>query len=148
MTQTKSQRLTVVLELAERDEREATEAVQIFRARLEQEQQRLEELKIYYREYEERFSRQRSGIRATEIANQRHFLIELTHMQARQVQQIGLVEKGLNQKLEVWRRCHLKYQSLDQLITRIKKEEHQLLDKKEQKMLDEWFARAQATQYK
>lgn len=143
MTQKKSQRLNIVLELAERDEREATDAVQLFRKRLLEEQQRLDELKIYYREYEERFSRQRSGIRASDIANQRQFLVELTHMQSRQAQQIMIVEKGLNQKLEVWRRCHLKYQALEQLIARLKKEENQLLDKKEQKMLDEWFARVQ-----
>lgn len=147
MTQKKSQRLNIVLELAERDEREATDAVQLFRKRLLEEQQRLDELKIYYREYEERFSRQRSGIRASDIANQRQFLVELTHMQSRQAQQIMIVEKGLNQKLEVWRRCHLKYQALEQLIARLKKEENQLLDKKEQKMLDEWFARVQGRKH-
>lgn len=145
MTQTKSQRLNIVLELAERDEREATDAVQLFRKRLQEEQQRLNELKVYYREYEEQFSRQRSGIRASDIANQRQFLVELTHMQSRQAQQIMIVEKGLNQKLEVWRRCHLKYQALEQLIARLKKEENQLLDKKEQKLLDEWFARVQGS---
>ena len=148
MTIKKSQRLHIVLELAERDENEATEAVQVFRKRLQDEQQRLLELKEYYQEYENLFSRQRSGIRASEIASQRQFLVELIRMQDRQTQQIAIVEKGLNQKLDAWRRCHLKYQALEQLIARIKQEENRVLDRKEQKLLDEWFARVQSTIHK
>lgn len=143
MTLKKSQRLNVVLELAERDELEATQAVQAVRARLSEEEQRLEDLRLYYREYEQRFEGRREGIRASEIAGQRQLLVELTHMQSRQSQQIEAVQKALNQKLEVWRSCHLKYQSLEKLIGRIKKEEDLALDKKEQKILDEWFNRVQ-----
>lgn len=137
----RSERLGIVLELAERDEREATKQVQSWQARLHDEQQRLLELKSYYQEYEELFRQRRAGIRAQDIAREREFLIELTHMQGRQTQQIALVEKGLDQKLNRWRECHLKHQSLEKLIQRLQKEEDRELDKVEQKLLDEWFAR-------
>lgn len=138
----RSARLGIVLELAEREERRATEQVHTWQARLHDEQQRLLELKSYYEEYEEIFRQRRGGIKAYDIARERQFLIELTNMQVRQRQQIALVEKGLEKKLELWRECHLKHQSLENLIARIQGEENAELDKVEQKLLDEWFARA------
>jgi len=137
----KSKRLHIVLELAEREELQATEAVQLLQSRLKQEQIRLEELKEYYREYETMFGRRRSGIRASDISREREFLVELTRMQSQQTQQIIVVEKGLNKKLEIWRSCHLKHQALEKLIARLVKEENLALNKKEQQMLDEWFSR-------
>jgi flagellar protein FliJ len=141
MKKSKSTRLELVLELAEREERAAADAVHLLRNKIASEQQRLRELQEYYREYSEHFQSKRVAVRASEIANQRHFLTELTRMQDLQAKQIKQLEENLNLKLAIWRKCHLKYQALKNLIKRIRKSENYQLERKEQKLLDEWFTR-------
>ena len=136
----KSQRLQVVFRVVEEEERKATEAVQASRSRLQQEQRRLLELQTWYYEYEKMICSRREGMRASEISRGRHFLTELARMQDQQTQHISQLESDLGTKLDAWRASHLRYQSLEKLIARARRDENLLLDKKEQKMLDDWFA--------
>ncbi len=140
MSKKKSQRLKVVLDLAEREERKATEVVESFQKKLANEKIRLSELKVYYQEYASHFQEKKSGIRASDLEHQRSFLTELSLMQKKQEKQIVLVQQGLNKKMDVWRECHLKLKSLKDLIGRLQKQEGAELDRQDQKLLDEWSA--------
>lgn len=138
----RAKRLEVVLELAERDEQEAARALETARLNKEQDEQKLLELIQYHEDYELAFKQPLPLIRAEQMQRQRGFLVQLS--QAREQQEM-IVKKRcdlLGQKQQLWQRAHLKRKAMAELIDRMRNDEARTLDKKEEKMLDEWFTQS------
>ena len=136
----RSKRLQVVLELAEREKDAAAQAFEQAQMQFTQEQHKLTQLSDYYRDYESSFSARRD-LRASDLMQQRNFLQQLSQAQQQQQAVINSVERLLEEKRELWHKCHLKHQKLAELIARYRSEEEAALAKKEQKVMDEWAQR-------
>lgn len=135
----RAQRLSIVLELAERTEQQAAQASELARRLWQDDQRKLEDLDQYYSDYEASFAGGTSFKRAEDIARQRGFLSQLADAKR---QQKAVVEKRLsicNSKQQAWQQTRLKRKALQELIQRLKADEAQAASRKEAKMLDEWF---------
>ncbi len=136
----KSKRLQIVLDLAEQAEHDAAEAFEMARKLKIQDEQKLYELNQFYEDYEMDFRRPQPFLRAEEMQRQRGFLVQLCEARDQQQQILEHRTKVLESKQTLWQTAHLKRKALNDLIERLKLDEARELDKKEEKMLDEWFA--------
>jgi len=111
--ETRSQRLQVVIDLAEKAESEAARRFEAAKKMLAQEFSTLGEIEEYYSEYKNKFG---------------------------QRLQVDIAEKNLEAAREAWRQAHLKHKGLCNLVEQYRHEEWKLLEKIEQKNLDEWVS--------
>lgn len=132
-------RLQVVLQQSEAAERRAAQAFEAARSYLEAEQQKLEELRVYQADYQSSFASARIS-RASEIARQRAFLQKLSDAVTQQTGTVSQVTQVLEQKRSLWHKAHLKYKAMANFVHNAGLEEAKALDRKEEKMLDEWTA--------
>ncbi len=137
--ESRSSRIKLVIELAQREEDKAASLFQKAQQDLETERQRLKELEEYYAGYQDYYSGGVSGIRASDLQKSRLFLQQLADAMDNQQQQIARVEAAVAQRQSAWHLCHLKHKSLIELAERYRNEEALVLNKKEQQLLDEWF---------
>jgi len=141
----RSKRLKVVLEQAERNENEAARDYQDASAAYQGEVQKLDELRQYYRDYEATFNSQVSPQRPQEIIRQRAFLNQLSEAQISQQHVISQRQDILSKKRDTWHQTYLKKKSLTEFIESLKMDEQKELDKKEEKLLDEWVLQSSHT---
>jgi flagellar protein FliJ len=135
----RSQRLGIVLELAERHEEQTAQAYELARRLWQEDQSKLDELRQYYADYEAAFAAPSACRRAEDFARQRAFLGQLNDAKK---QQESVVEKRLEitkSKQRVWQEARLKRKAMQELIDRLRAGEAKKLSKQEAKMLDEWF---------
>lgn len=142
MTQSKSERLQVVLDMADREEKSATDSVEEIRAKLQAEEEKLQGLINYYDEYASDFGQSEKLTTARQIQMQRTFLEKLSEAKAQQQLQIQNVNARLQEKIEIWRKIYLKNKSLHDYVSRLRLDEQKQLTKKEERLLDDWFTRA------
>lgn len=135
----RSDRLQVVVEMARREENTAAEKLAGIQKQLNGEVARLRDLEEYYGQYEQTQQALRSGVNAQDLSKIRNFLQQLALAKQAQILQIQRVEELLRQAREAWQTCHLKHKMMKDMIARYKNQEQAVLDKSEQKMLDEWF---------
>ncbi|WGP00321.1 flagellar export protein FliJ [Saccharophagus degradans] len=135
----KSDRLQVVVDMARREEDAAAEKLATIQKQLNNEIARLRDLEEYYGQYEQSQQTLRTGVNAQDLAKIRNFLQQLAMAKQAQMLQIQRVEGVQRQAREAWQTCHLKHKLMKDMIARYKTEEQAVLDKNEQKMLDEWF---------
>lgn len=134
----RSERLSVVVDLAKRDEEAAAKVLQSTLLAVQQEQQRLQDLQRYYDEYDSRFRSITHTMRAEQLGASRQFLQQLKESCTVQQQQILRVEHQLEQAKGVWREKHLKHDNLKKFVQRVRQEEIKALDQLEQKAVDDW----------
>lgn len=134
----KSQRMQIVSDLYQREENQAADVCEGFRLRIEQEVQKLEDLDSYYREYEQRFNQQRSGLRALDIVSSRTFLNNLNEAIKGQQHVIQQFEEQYADKKRAWLAAHLKRENMDKLVVKYTQQEKKQEDLQEQKLLDDW----------
>lgn len=135
----RAKRLAIVLELAERTERQAAEASELARRLWQDDQQKLDELCEYYVDYEASFAAPGALARAEDLARQRGFLGQLAEAKK---QQSAVVEKRLSictSKQQAWQQTRLKRKAMQELIQRLQADETRVASRQEAKMLDEWF---------
>jgi len=138
--ETRSQRLQVVIDLAEKAESEAARRFEAAKKMLAQEFSTLGEIEEYYSEYKNKFGNQRTGVRAADLMSSREFLGRLSQARDGQRLQVDIAEKNLEAAREAWRQAHLKHKGLCNLVEQYRHEEWKLLEKIEQKNLDEWVS--------
>ena len=120
----RSQRLIIVLDLAEKEVTKAGEILEKARQQLQAEEQKLENLRHFYQEYEKAFNSSTSGIRAQDIARQRTFLAQLSQAQQQQQYIIQQRRQLVASKQKNWQFAYLKQKAIAQLIERLKKDEN------------------------
>ncbi|MFT5084745.1 MAG: flagellar FliJ protein [Lentisphaeria bacterium] len=134
----RSKRLSLVLELAKRAEEEAARLFASSKNQLQQQESKLNELEQYYQDYTLLFSARNQALRAIEVARSRQLLQQLSNVKKDQQIHIAKALANMEAHKRVWQQAHLKHQNMKALIQRYRMEENQLVDKKEQKIIDEW----------
>jgi flagellar FliJ protein len=135
----RSKRLNMVLDIAERAENKAAEAFEMARRLWQEDQGKMADLQRYYQDYETSFTQPAQRLRAQDIAQQRNFLHQLAEAVRQQAQIVERRKSIADNKQHDWRTAHLKRRALQELIARVRADEQRVLSRKEEKMLDEWF---------
>lgn len=130
--------LELVLDLAKNAEDEAGKQLSEAQTQLEQAETQLKELQEYYRGYEETFNSRRCGITASSFIRDRAFLNQLSQAQKQQTYAVERASQCVEYQRQVWLEAHQKSQSLQELVDRRREQANKALNRKEQKLLDEW----------
>lgn len=138
MAEQRSKRLKVVVELAQRAEDEAANRFEAARKALDHEVEVLTEIENYYADYEIKFGAATQGLRAAQLMQSRDFLNRLSEARSGQKHQVQRAEKTLELVRQEWHKVHLKHKALKDLVAQYKVQEYLVLEKIEQKHLDEW----------
>ena len=138
----RSERLTIVRELAERELDEQAEQFRKAQDFYAKELTKLDDLRLYRDGYRKDANNQIGLSSVDQIARERQFLCQINEAVEQQKKLVEQYEKVVEQKKSVWQTAHLKHRALAELIDRIAKNEDQALGKAEQKLLDEWFTQS------
>ncbi len=137
MARTRSQRMQIVLTLAQKAEDEAAQKVKQQAELLKQEAQQLDELKSYSGQYLQAYANLRDGVSAQEMINYSGFIGRLADAIKEQENKKERIQQGLDKLKQIWAERHQKRKALNDLIDRLKKEESTVLEKLLQKEMDE-----------
>lgn len=128
-----------VLELARREEEAAAEEYNGARQKWHQTVAQLKEMEGFYQDYSEK-NIQTKSLRVDQFANSRAFLGNLAGVIKGQKNVVIQAEREMEAHKKNWHGYYLKRQSIDDLITRYRQEEILEMDKREQKLIDEWVS--------
>lgn len=134
----RSQRIGIVIELAQRKQDEAAEQLRHQQQIFALQQRKLEELLEYYAFYEQRSRTHSSGLRASELGRSRVFLEQMQQAINSQRQQVAAAERQMLAVREIWHHSYLKLQSLQDLQQRYQQQEQTEQDRREQRQVDDW----------
>jgi|SRR5690554_1786926 len=134
----RSQRLQIVLQLAQQKEEAAQQELLQAHTRLQREQDKLVQLQQYQAEYVDNLKAQTGRqMSALQYQTMTQFISRLSvaiSEQRRQIQMVGMAVERVEAK---WRELYQKRQKMGELIERYKMEEAREQDLREQKLLDE-----------
>lgn len=142
MAQSRSQRMQVVLVLAERKEQQAGQQFSQYRVQVEGEREQLRQLEDYAAQYLNTYSERRTGVRPHELIAYSSFIQRLAEARKDQENRIARMQVNLNRLQQLWQQAYQKRESLKDLIARLQQEESVVLDKRLQKELDELVGQA------
>lgn len=134
----RSKRMGLLVMLAHREEDECATEFQKQQQTEREQEEKLVELKEYYKSYKQQFSKQTQNVRVEDIINARGLLSRLAEAQDFQKQQIILAKNQTELAKKQWQEKRLKHQSLLDLQARCENEEQMEYDRQEQKSADEW----------
>ena len=127
-----------MLELAERNERAAMEALSSKRQYRDQQQEQLDHLRSYHSQYVNDMKKNMAG--SQNVSNLQANLQFMHQVDVAIQQQEGVTEsaqKVFNLALDDWKALHQKTKGMADLIARYKNEELQVAEKKAQKQLED-----------
>lgn len=134
----RSQRLKVVLEIAQRNEATALKKMQAIKQQVEQEVQRLKEFVGYRADYEKKLAEAAAiRISTTQYVNYQRFIAQLGTVIEQQQQKIQWIEQQLEKAMGEWRLAHEKTRGMGDHIADCRDAEQREADAKEQRALDE-----------
>jgi len=136
----RSQRLTVVVMLAERDEQAAAALLGEQQATLEREQQQLAQLQDYRAQYIEDYQQLRTGATPQALMSYSGFLQRLGEAVTGQEQRLAQVQGLLEQCRAQWQEKYHRRRSLQELVDRLRTEENAVLEQRLQRELDDLAA--------
>jgi flagellar FliJ protein len=133
-----SKRLKPVQRVAETRERTAAKELGDSRRHMRAQEERLDELHRYHREYLERFHvSAQSGMTATQLQEYRAFLTKLERAIREQESVVAESRNQCSQHQENWQQKHVRTQALGKVMERYQREERKQEDVREQKESDE-----------
>ena len=135
----RSKRLDIIVQLAKKKEDEAGKYFAEMAQLLEAEREKASSLKDYYEEYKARSNAKVEALSINEVLRNRTFLKQLADAGQEKNQHITQIEQEFLRRKNTWRQSHLKRRTFEDLVERLEREELTDLNKKEQKLLDEWF---------
>lgn len=134
----RSKRLQLVAKLAQQREDQAVQALAEVRSHLKLEQQRLDELLEYRKDYQGYLDQQGGdGIAIEQWRRTQGFIDQLSMLAQRQESTIASWQQREQQVLEKWRELYQKKQNIGKFIDKVSADELIEQDKKEQKFIDE-----------
>jgi len=136
----RSQRLAVVVMLAEREEQAAAARLGEQRGTLEREQQQLAQLQDYRTQYIQDYQQLRSGATPQALMSYSGFLQRLGEAVTGQEQRLAQVRTLLEQCRAQWQEKYHRRRSLQELVERLKVEEDTVLEQRLQRELDDLAA--------
>lgn len=123
---------------AQAEENRAALAHRKERRALDQSAQRLNQLRVFCREYEQRLERVASkGIDARQLADYRRFLSQLNEAIERQGHEVQGRRRAVEDSREALLRRVVRRESLDQLLERARLNQRRDRERREQKLSDE-----------
>lgn len=134
----RSRRLTIVVDLAEKVEKESADVYRQAQAMLDEDLARLKELKQYISEYQNSMQ-VNSGVNPSTLMRNRAFIHQLYEAVDQQEALVAQRQTVVDSKKAVWHKHHMKYKGLVEFVDKVKMDESRLQDKKEEKILDDWF---------
>lgn len=134
----KSQRLSIVLELAEKEVDKAVEKLAKAQNQLSVERQKLDEIVEYLNDYSASCEKSGSIFSPEQMIRQRAFVRQLSEAQTQQRHAIAKAEREVEDKKSLWQQNHLKQRAMQELVKRLVDEETKIATKHEEKLLDEW----------
>ncbi|REG82931.1 flagellar export protein FliJ [Marinomonas pollencensis] len=135
----KSQRAQLLVDIAKRKEDTIARQLAADKAKVQQDQDKLEELKEYAGQYES--ERNLLGLSAYLTTNYQHFVDRVQQAIRQQEAAVGRSQQQANMTMRGWMEAKTKTKSMDWLKEKHHKQEQLLEDKKEQRQSDEFAMR-------
>ncbi|MEZ5527902.1 MAG: flagellar export protein FliJ [Gammaproteobacteria bacterium] len=134
----RSQRLESVVQLAQNRAQEAAQALAFVQQRLQDEQNKLEQLQQYLAEYRDTVAQEGSkGLTVAVFRRYKDFSDNVSKAIAAQTQQVSTVRRQVEQVRRHWQMLDAKHQGLLKLQDNARQAENLLSRRQEQKELDE-----------
>ena len=137
MAQKRSTRMQLILQLAERDEQVAVDALQQNRQKLGDIEEQLIQIRDYQSEYLLRVNGKVSGLSAREMISDRQLIHQLSVAEDAQLIKFNQSKKYVDMAMQYWQKLHQRRKNIEELIGKMRNSENQLEDKILQKELDE-----------
>lgn len=137
MTVKRSQRMAVVLMLAERHEQEAADYLTQHKERVDQQQAQYDELLQYRETYVERYQSEQGQLVPQDLVRYSQFIQHLAGAIDEQEQALELLNTQLAKLRQHWHGQHLRRKAIGDLLERLKRGEGQAAERQLQKQLDE-----------
>ncbi|WP_054113097.1 flagellar export protein FliJ [Marinagarivorans algicola] len=134
----KAKRMSLILELAEKDVDKAAEDFSVVKARLAAERNKLNDILEYLNTYAAENEQLGARLAPEQMIRQRAFTQQLSKAQGQQRQLIATVEREAEHKKALWQKAHLKQRAMQDLVKRMADDAQAMEDKQEEKLLDEW----------
>lgn len=134
----KTKRMSLILELAEKDVDSAANEFAGAKARLAAERNKLEDILSYLNDYAAASEAGNLRLSSEQLMRQRAFIGQLSQAQSQQRLLIAQNEREVEHKKSLWQKAHLKQRAMQDLVKRMSDEEQAHADKREEKLLDEW----------
>ncbi|HTO19016.1 MAG TPA: flagellar export protein FliJ [Pseudomonas sp.] len=132
------QRLTPVVDLATRAERDAARALGQAQQKLLQSENQLRELQRYLSDYQQQWlTSGRQGVSGQWMVNYQRFLGQLDTAIEQQGRSVEWSRENLRKIRERWQQCHMRLEGLRKLVQRYQDEARRMADAREQKQFDE-----------
>lgn len=134
----RSQRLKVVLDLAERKKKQADQLLAASRARVEKDQRAIEQLEAFLADYQRQYEdagRQGFGIARLEVYQSFIRKISTALQQQKKALEMNCNELKIVERH--WTQCYGQAVAMDKLVDKARTQEQQQEDKKLQQQLDE-----------
>lgn len=133
----RSQRMKLVLQLAERAEEAAAQQLQLSREQLQEAEQQLQQVTEYQLEYQAQINAKLKPKHVAEMINDREFLQQLGDVEMAQQHKRRQLQQFSEQALKQWQGLYQRRKNIESLIQRLQTSENLILEKQLQKQLDE-----------
>lgn len=140
MAEPRSQRMQIVLMLAERHEQAAAQRLSSYREQINAEQAQLQQLEEYAAHYLDTYGSLKSGLHAQDLISYSGFIQRLGDAKKEQQVKVARMMQTLDQLQQDWRGKYRRRESIQELIVRLRHEENEVLEKRLQKELDDLSA--------
>ncbi len=134
---TRVRKLAPVVDHVDKQEQDALKAVAFSQQRLQEQQQRLEQLIRYREDYANRNSNGPVTYGAMQLREFQRFMAQLDDTIEQQREVVRLAEREVEFKRQKWKLTRTRSDAMHKMIERINEQEQQLLQKREQRLMDE-----------
>ena len=135
----KSDRLKIVLDVAQRNEKKALDILIAKRRYRDQQQEQLDGLKSYYDQYmtSMKSKMQEGTVSVHSLQTNQSFVSQIDQASEHQKNTLSIAQQEFDLALKNWTDLHQKQKGMADLIARYKREEEGVREKKEQKQLED-----------
>lgn len=138
MSESRARRLAPVVEMAEREERDAARKLGHCQGLVGQAEAKLGELERYRGDYQQQWIEQGArGVSGQWLMNYQRFLSQLEGAIGQQRNSVRWHRENLEKARELWQKRYARLEGLRKLVQRYLDEARAAQDKREQKLLDE-----------
>lgn len=136
------ERLLPVIDMAEKEEREAVAKLSQSQAALQQAQQQLDNLQQYRSDYQQQWlEKGQTGVSGQWLMNYQRFLSQLEVAIEQQDKSLAWHNSTIKQSRAAWQKAYARLEGLRKLVQRYRDETQKTANKQEQKLLDEMAQR-------
>ncbi len=135
----KSQRMQILVDVAKRKEDEVVKLLARDRARLLEDQRKLDDLRDYASQYDQ--ERNLLGLSPYLTTNYQHFVDRVQQAIQQQMLQVKRSQQQLDMTMKRWQNARAKTKGMDWLKDKSVTEEVAIENKQEQKQIDEFASR-------